>query len=131
MANRADRRRMMREKIGKSKRLLSEYTQAEREERLMTQGISPADLEKAHADGFDEGYRLAGMTMIRAAYSAAALGLHEDFGFGQKRVVRALNAMDRHVATMITGDELRDEVADKLGFDINFNEGVNRVEEKR
>ena len=29
-----------------------------------------------------------------------------------------------------TGDELRDEVAERLGFEINFNEGVNRVEER-
>lgn len=129
--NRAQRRQAMREQVGRSRALLQDYDKAQRVERLMTQGISPADLEKAHADGFDEGYRMAGMSMIRAAYSAAALGLHEDFGFGRKRVVRALNAMDRHVATMITGDELRDEVAERLGFEINFNEGVNRVEEKR
>lgn len=129
--NRAQRRQAMREQVGRSRALLQDYDKAQRVERLMTQGISPADLEKAHAEGFDEGYRLAGMTMIRAAYSACALGLHEDFGFGRKRVVRALNAMDRHVATMITGDELRDEVAERLGFEINFNEGVNRVEEKR
>lgn len=128
--NRAQRRQAMREQVGRSRALLQDYDKAQRVERLMAQGISPADLEKAHAEGFDEGYRLAGMTMIRAAYSAAALGLHEDFGFGRKRVVRALNAMDRHVATMITGDELRDEVAERLGFDINFNEGVNRVEER-
>lgn len=128
--NRAQRRQAMREQVGRSRALLEDYDKAQRVERLMTQGISPADLEQAHAEGFDEGYRLAGMAMIRAAYSAAALGLHEDFGFGRKRVVRALNAMDRHIATMITGDELRDEVADKLGFDINFNEGVNRVEER-
>lgn len=129
--NRAQRRQAMREQVGRSRALLQDYDKAQRVERLMTQGISPADLEKAHADGFDEGYRMAGMSMIRAAYSAAALGLHEDFGFGRKRVVRALNAMDRHIAAMITGDELRDEVAERLGFEINFNEGVNRVEEKR
>lgn len=128
--NRAQRRQAMREQVGRSRALLQDYDKAQRVERLMTQGISPADLEQAHAEGFDEGYRLAGMTMIRAAYSAAALGLHEDFGFGRKRVVRALNAMDRHIAAMITDDELRDEVAERLGFEINFNEGVNRVEER-
>lgn len=127
MANRADRRRMMREKIGKSKSLLSEYTQAEREERLMTQGISPADLERMYRKGYDEGFKKAGTEMVYACYAACALGLHEAFRFGQARLIRALNAMDEHIATMITGKDLKDEVMDRLGLNIDFTEGVNRV----
>lgn len=131
MANRADRRRMMREKVGKSESLLREYSQAERIERLMQQGISQIDLENQYRAGYDEGFRRAGVEILKACYAACALGLHEAFGFGQVRLIRAINAMDEHVATMITGEDLKQEVLDRMGLEIDFHEGVNRVGPKK
>lgn len=127
MANRADRRRMMREKIGKSESLLREYSQAERIERLMQQGISQVDLENQYREGYEAGFREAGMEILTACYAACALGLHEAYRFGQTRLIRAINAMDEHVATMITSGDLKQEVMDRLGLEIDFTEGVNRV----
>ena len=60
--NRAQRREMMRNQTGKSAGLMAQYSKAERIERLMAQGISPADLEKAYNDGFSQGYQRAAKT---------------------------------------------------------------------
>lgn len=131
MANRADRRKMMREQTGKSATLLQEYSRAQRIERLLTQGISPEDLTKAYNDGFAEGYRSAAMPTIEACYASIMLALHDLFGFGQERCIRTLNAVDERITTMIVGDDLRREAMDRLGIEINFDEGVNRVCAKR
>ena len=125
--NRAQRRDMMRQQTGKSAELLAQYSKAQRIERLMMQGISPADLDKAHRDGWDEGYKAAAIPTIEACYAAVAVALHDVFGFGQERCIRALNAVDERITTMIVGDELRREALDKAGVDIQFGEGVDRI----
>lgn len=131
MSNRADRRRMMREQTGKNAALLAAYTKSERIERLMAQGISPADVQKAYDDGFDAGYRAAAMPTVEACYAAVGLALHDQFGFGQERCIRAIQAMDERISTMITSEEIRQETMDRLGIEINVDEGVNRVTGKR
>ena len=125
--NRAQRRAMMREQTGKTETMLAAYNRAQRIERLMTQGISPEDLTKAYNDGFAEGYKRAAMPTIEACYAAICLALHEQYGFGQERCIRAVNAIDERITTMITSEELRKETLDKIGVDISFGEGVDRI----
>ena len=107
--------------------MLAAYNRAQRIERLMTQGISPEDLTKAYNDGFAEGYKRAAMPTIEACYAAICLALHEQYGFGQERCIRAVNAIDERITTMITSEELRKETLDKIGVDISFGEGVDRI----
>lgn len=125
--NRAQRREMMRSQTGRSADMLAQYSKAERIERLMAQGISPADLEKAYNDGFSQGYQRAAVPTVEACYAAICLALHDVYGFGQTRCIRALNAVDERITTMITSEEVRREALDRAGVDIQFGEGVDRV----
>lgn len=125
--NRAQRREMMRNQTGKSAGLMAQYSKAERIERLMAQGISPADLEKAYNDGFSQGYQRAAVPTVEACYAAVCLALHDVYGFGQTRCIRALNAIDERITTMITSEEIRQETLDRVGVDIRFGEGVDRI----
>ena len=125
--NRAQRRAMMREQTGKSETMLAAYNRAQRIERLMTQGISPDDLTKAYNDGFAEGYQRAAMPTIEACYAAICVALHDLYGFGQERCIRAVTAVDERITTMITSEEIRQEALDKAGVDIRFGEGVDRI----
>ena len=93
----------------------------------MTQGISPEDLTKAYNDGFEEGYKRAAMPTIEACYAAICVALHDLYGFGQDRCIRAVTAVDERITTMITSEEIRQEALDKAGVDIRFGEGVDRI----
>lgn len=131
MANRADRRRMMREQVGKNAALMMQYDKAQRRERLMQQGISPEDLKKADEDGFQRGYKAAAIPTIQGCYAAVGLALAEEFGFDQEQCIRAINAVDSRIVTMISFEDMRLEALDKLDIDIRFEEGVDRIGIKR
>ena len=131
MSNRADRRRMMREQVGKNAALMMQYDKAQRRERLMQQGISPEDLKKADEDGFQRGYKAAAIPTIQACYAAICLALHDEFGFGQTRCLRAVRAVDGRIVTMITDEDVRSEALDRLGINIRFEEGVDRIGVKK
>ena len=105
-------------------------SQAERVRRLMKQGISPKDLENEYRKGFDAGFAAAGQPMVKTCYAAACLAAHEAYGFGRKRCLRLLRALDKHVLNTLTSVEAIEEVYKKTGLKIDFNDPFERIEEE-
>lgn len=102
-------------------------SQAERVRRLMKQGISPKDLENEYRKGFDAGFQAAGQPMVKTCYAAACLAAHDMFGFGKKRCMRLLRALDRHVLNTLTSVEAIEEVYKRVGIHIDFNDPFERI----
>ena len=103
-------------------------SQVERVRRLMKQGISPQDLEREYRKGFDAGFKAAGQPMVKTCYAAACLAAHEKFGFGKKRCLRLLRSLDKHVVDTLTSVEAIEEVYNRVGIHINFNDPFERIE---
>lgn len=107
-------------------------TQAEKtEERLFRNGITDKDLERAHMEGFTEGYRFT-LEATKTAYAAVAVALKELYGFGQKRIAKTLIKADELVKYSLSSDDMAEEALDKCGVRIDMNaEALNgRVGEK-
>lgn len=102
-------------------------SQSERVRRLMKQGISPKDLEDEYRKGFDAGFAAAGQPMVKTCYAAACLAAHDVYGFGKKRCKRLLKSLDKHVLNTLTSVEAIEEVYQKVGLHIDFNDPFERV----
>lgn len=59
---------------------------------------------------------------MKSCYAAMCLALHELYGFGSKRCMQMLNAVDEKVVYALTTQELIDQVFSDLEIEINFNE---------
>lgn len=59
---------------------------------------------------------------VEAILACMTLVLHQEFGFGRERCLRALRAVDQMVRPWIEGeenlDEIRQKVIDQVGIDI-------------
>lgn len=131
MANRQQRRAQAKQEKYKNLEDRLPATKEARLARLMQQGISPADLEREYKQGFNDGFKAASAPMIRSVYAATALAAHELFKFGRTRCTRLLNRLDFHTVNTLTSTELIDEVYDKIGLRLRFDEPFDRVEEAK
>lgn len=127
MSNRALRRQQMRQQSAKNQALTREYQQSIRQlsaaetiKGLIQQGVTPKALEEQYELGREAGFKQASLPVIRACYAGVCLALHDTFGFGKDRCARVLREMDSRISLMLEDQELRDEVMDKIGLDINF-----------
>lgn len=130
MPNRAQRRAAAKQERYKNLGARLPATKEARLERLMQQGISPADLEREYKAGFEAGFKAAAESTIRCQYAATAMAAHELYRFGRKRCARLLNRMDYHVVNSLTSEDLINEAWDRIGLQITFSEPFDRVEEK-
>lgn len=81
MSNRAMRRAAMRTQTQKSQALIASYTKQQRIAGLIQNGISPKDLEQSYEEGRQEGFKQAGVSIIRTCYAAICIALHDEFDF--------------------------------------------------
>lgn len=88
-------------------------------------GLTVEDLKKCKA----EGYQLGVESAVMQCYAAFCLALHEKFGFGRERVLRALQAADEKVIFAIDSAEMIEEVFDRFGIRMDFRDGLERVQE--
>ena len=62
---------------------------------------------------------------VKAMFLAFALALHNELGFGHKRIIRMLDATDREMKAWIDGEEeledMHDRLIDKTGLDIKVD----------
>lgn len=89
-------------------------------------GLTVDDLKRCKAEGYQQGVESA----VMQCYAAFCLALHEQFGFGRERVLRALRAADDKVVFAIDGAEMVDEVFQRFGFKMDFKAGMDRVKEE-
>ena len=115
--------------------------QAEREQRAEKQRQAAAilatkDLEerkrllaKAMADSEKEARNQAVEYCFHSIYAAVLLAAQEVYGFGHKRAWRLLKRADEIICTTLDSEEVIREVWERMGLEINFREGVERIRE--
>ena len=115
--------------------------QAEREKQAEQQRQAAAilatkDLEerkrllaKAMADSEKEARNQAVEYCFHSIYAAVLLAAQEVYGFGHKRAWRLLKRADEIVCTAMDSEEVIREVWERMGLEINFREGVERIRE--
>lgn len=57
------------------------------------------------------------------------LAAQEVYGFGHKRAWRLLKRADEIICTALDSEEVIQEVWARMGLEINFREGVDRIRE--
>ena len=114
---------------------------AEREQRAEKQRQAAAilatrDLEerkrllaKAMADSEKEARNQAVEYCFHSIYAAVLLAAQEVYGFGHKRAWRLLKRADEIICTVLDSEEVIREVWERMGLEINFREGVDRIRE--
>lgn len=97
---------------------------------LEKNGITLQDLEKEYERGREEGFRQAGMSIIQCCYAGICIALHDTFGFGEERCYRALKACDEKILWALNHSELAEEVLEKTGLTIDWDDPFERVQKK-
>lgn len=115
--------------------------QAEREKQAEQQRkaaaiLAPRDLEerkrllaKAMADSEKEARNQAVEYCFHSIYAAVLLAAQEVYGFGHKRAWRLLKRADEIICTTLDSEEIIREVWERMGLEINFREGIDRIRE--
>ena len=86
-------------------------------------------LAKAMADSEKEARNQAFEYCFHSIYAAVLLAAQEVYGFGHKRAWRLLKRADEIVCTALSSEEIIREVWERMGLEINFREGVERIRE--
>lgn len=86
-------------------------------------------LAKAMADSEKEARNQAVEYCFHSIYAAVLLAAQEVYGFGHKRAWRLLKRADEIVCTALSSEEIIREVWERMGLEINFREGVERIRE--
>ena len=122
--NRKERRAAMKSKPA--------YLREPREElmkKLVKNGITPDDLEKEYDRGFNDGFKRAADPIVKGCFAAVCLALSDLHGFGRKRCMDVLNAMDGHLTMTLTSADAIESVYRRMGLVIEFREPFDRVRE--
>lgn len=127
--------------MNKKQSLRAMRRQAEREQRAEKQRQAAAilatrDLEerkrllaKAMANSEKEARNQAVEYCFHSIYAAVLLAAQEVYGFGHKRAWRLLKRADEIVCTALSSEEVIREVWERMGLEINFREGIDRIRE--
>ena len=127
--------------MNKKQSLRAMRRKAEREQKAEKQRQAAAilatrDLEerkrllaKAMADSEKEARNQAVEYCFHSIYAAVLLAAQEVYGFGHKRAWRLLKRADEIVCTALSSEEIIREVWERMGLEINFREGVERIRE--
>lgn len=127
--------------MNKKQSLRALRRKAEREQRTEKQRQAAAilatrDLEerkrllaKAMANSEKEARNQAVEYCFHSIYAAVLLAAQEVYGFGHKRAWRLLKRADEIICTALDSEEVIREVWERMGLEINFREGVERIRE--
>ena len=127
--------------MNKKQSLRAMRRQAEREQRAEKQRQAAAilatrDLEerkrllaKAMANSEKEARNQAVEYCFHSIYAAVLLAAQEVYGFGHKRAWRLLKRADEIICTVLDSEEIIREVWERMGLEINFREGIDRIRE--
>lgn len=127
--------------MNKKQSLREMRRKAEREQRAEKQRQAAAilatrDLEerkrllaKAMANSEKEARNQAVEYCFHSIYAAVLLAAQEVYGFGHKRAWRLLKRADEIICTVLDSEEVIREVWERMGLEINFREGIDRIRE--
>lgn len=132
--NREQRRAQKKAQRGQPKPKQPQYLQMTKQQRmdaLVKNGITIKDLEENYNKGYEAGFAVASGPVIKTCYAAVCLALNELHGFGMKRCKDVLNLVDEKILFSLTSMETIEEVWQKIGLQIDFNEVVSdRITER-
>ena len=132
--NREQRRTQKKAQRGQPKPKQPQYLRMTKEQRmdaLVKNGITIKDLEENYNKGYEAGFAVASGPVIKTCYAAVCLALNELHGFGMKRCKDVLNLVDEKILFSLTSMETIEEVWQKIGLQIDFNEVVSdRITER-
>jgi len=89
---------------------------------IQRNGITIEDLDKAAQDGYRDGNKIGAESTMKICYAAAAMVLHEKLGYGKKRCMDFLNAMDEKVIYSLDSQEAIQQVYDDIGLQLRFTD---------
>ena len=127
--------------MNKKQSLRALRRQAEREKQAEHQRqaaaiLAPRDMEerrrllgKTIAQCEEQARNQAVEYTFRCIYAAVLLAAHEEYGFGRTRAWRLIKRVDEIVCTALSSEEVIREVWERMGLEINFREGVERIRE--
>lgn len=127
--------------MNKKQSLRAMRRKAEREQKAEKQRQAAAilatkDLEerkrllaKAMSDSEKEARNQAVEYCFHSIYAAVLLAAQEVYGFGHKRAWRLLKRADEIICTVLDSEEVIREVWARMGLEINFREGIDRIRE--
>ena len=127
--------------MNKKQSLRAMRRKAEREQKAEKQRQAAAilatrDLEertrllaKAMADSEKEARNQAVEYCFHSIYAAVLRAAQEVYGFGHKRAWRLLKRADEIICTVLDSEEIIREVWERMGLEINFREGIDRIRE--
>ena len=125
MSNRAMRRQIARS----SRQTVAQMSRDAKKAALIRNGITPEDLQREYQSGHDEGFS-AGVTATgKLTYAAIGIALHDLHGFGHKRILRVLQEVDQHVQMDFSSLDAAEELLEKTGIRLNWNDPIERVQE--
>lgn len=81
------------------------------------------------ADSEKEARNQAVEYCFHSIYAAVLLAAQEVYGFGHKRAWRLLKRADEIICTVLDSEEIIREVWERMGLEINFREGIDRIRE--
>ena len=87
-------------------------------------GYALHDINRAHEDGYSEGWHAACGYCMRVCYAAAVRAAHQLEGYGTVRNKRFLRLMDEIITCTLTSDEAIEAALKEAGVEINFREVI-------
>ena len=139
MSNRAERRAQARQEQRETAELIAssyfrnkvklEEQRKKKLEEIERNGITMDHLRQNYEKGFKEGYDKASEPVVKGCYAAVCLAMNELHGFGRRRCLKLLNALDHHITMSLTTTELIDAVWDRMKLKIDFKEPFERIQE--
>ena len=90
-------------------------------QRMERNGITIEDVNRAAQEGYQDGAKIAADNTMRNIYAAIALVMHENYGFGKKRCMDVLRAVDEKVMYAIDSKEMVQQVFDELKIKMTFD----------
>lgn len=71
------------------------------------------------ADGYKEGYADAAGNVMARFYSAVGIALHEQFRFGESRIVKVLDRAHQLAETSLDGSDLAKRLHEETGLEVS------------
>lgn len=122
-------RRAAKQSAPKKKPVGHNLTTEEKKARLLKNGITVEDLQRNYELGYAKGIKDASMPTIKVIYAAVCLAMNKHWGFGRKRCVKLLRAVDEQLLETLTSAEAVQAVWDKMHLELHFDEPFDRIEE--
>lgn len=93
------------------------------EERRATKVfVTQADVDRAYKKGQKEGVKAGVYMTYKMLFAAFSLSLHDLYGFGADRCLRALNLAREKATYALTTQELMEEAYASMKLEFNFDD---------